>query len=610
LSRIIVLDELTANRIAAGEVIERPASVVKELVENSLDAGSTHIDIEVAGGGLKLIQVTDDGTGISREDAALAFERHATSKIREATDLDSVGTFGFRGEALPSIASVARGELVTRPGDKLEGAMVAFSGGRLTELQDAGAPVGTRVVVRDLFFNTPARLKYLKSQAAETTQIVDVVYRLALANPGVSFRMTAEGRLILTTMGNNRVEDALAAIFGQELARETIRMDVSGSSPGIHGLIGKPEIARAGRQYQFFSVNGRVVKNRALGQAVEAAYRTLLPRHRYPFVVLDLTLPPAVVDVNVHPAKLEVRFQADRAVTDAVYAAVRRALKEVELIPRFDAGVVTGGINAGPGQAGPLPGGPMADEQETGETEHGRANPGTFLREAVMFPEYAVRSSGPGEPAAADSGSRGLFGAETDGESSEASFHLVPLGQVFRTYIVAEADQLYLVDQHAAHERILYEDILSRSGSTEVPSQEVLIPEEITVSFRERETLVNNIVTLRDLGFVVEEFGGNSFLLRAVPVYLIGEGVPFFREVLDLLEEESRGTSPAEIRDKVFQMAACRSAIKAGDTLRMPEMVQLLARLAACDNPYTCPHGRPTLVSLGRDELARRFKRL
>jgi len=687
LAQIRLLDESTANQIAAGEVVERPASVVKELVENSLDAGAARIVVEVEGGGKKLIRVTDDGSGMSPEDAALALQRHATSKIRTAADLQAVTTMGFRGEAIPSIASVSRFELVTRERDALAGYRIYVEGGRILEQGEFGAPPGTRVTVEDLFFNVPARLKYLKTNTTEMGQIGDMLTRLALAYPHVAMRFHSGPTQVFATPGTGEVLDAAAALLGRDLVKELLPVEYEDPYVRVTGYIGRPGAARAGRNHQYFFVNRRAIRQIQARYALEEAYAHLLPQGRYPVCILFLDVPPHEVDVNVHPAKAEVRFERDREVRAAVYKAARESLGAHLLIPGTTvtpdgevlvpdragekAAVRRGMLPPGTVQPGAVPGAVEADlsgaatsapaapaargwippgARRPGEGG-GRASPPPWmagkdrpssggprqvsfkLQNAQTNPAVAEPAEGygtlpPGGLAAVLEERSQKQGAVPPEELAEAHWtaepadldgsalirSLRPLGQVHRSYIVCDGPEgLYVIDQHAAHERIFFERLYASAQEAEAPVQPLLFPIALDLTPAQMALWQENQTIFQESGLMAEPFGGNTLLIKGMPADL-GEAhaARLVSDFLDRLQEEQvpAGASVLERRQRVLAaMAACKAAIKARDALQPEEIQALLSDLAACASPTTCPHGRPTVICIGTTELEKRFKR-
>ncbi len=539
---IRVLSPEVAARIAAGEVIERPASVVKELIENALDAGATAIQIEIQEGGFAWIRVADNGSGIPRDQAPLALARFATSKIRTAEDLSRVRTLGFRGEALPSIAAVARVEILTRTAGETEGTRLIAEEGRLT-VQPAASPVGTAVTVRDLFYNTPARRRFLKSPLRETERVRETVFRYALGYPRVAFRLVIDGREALIAPPGTSLERA-AQIWGREVADELIPISWEAADLRIHGLISRPTLGRASRAFQHFYVNGRPVRSGLLAVALERPYAGRLPAGRYPLAILHIELPPAFVDVNVHPQKAEVRFSQERSVYWGVSQAVEAALAG---FPRSEEAAIAWPLEVAPPPARPL---------------------------AEPSPEY-------GRPS-----------------------RWRALGQLLQSYILAQSDEgLIVVDQHAAHEQVLFERLWAGGAASPLPSPEVL-----PLSAREAEHLEAELETLRSLGFDLEPFGGNTFVVRAIPAPLAGQPVSaLFDAVLEEAAALRRGSG--DPRERIAMRLACTAAVKAGDGLSPAEMQALLDALQEAWSPSTCPHGRPAWFLLSREEIERRFLR-
>ncbi|MCE2405283.1 MAG: DNA mismatch repair endonuclease MutL [Dehalococcoidia bacterium] len=577
---IRVLAPDVAGKIAAGEVAERPSLVVKELIENSLDAGATHITVEVAGGGSELLRVTDDGCGIPAEEVELAFQRHATSKITSAHDLDDVRTLGFRGEALPSIAAVARVSLVTRPAGAELGRRVELKGGRVVGNTAAGCPPGTSLAVQGLFHDLPARRKFLKSPAAETSRVSDMVSRFVLAYPEVRFHLLVNGRRSISSPGNGSLLDALASVYGADTASSLLTVDSGGPGDGyaVRGYISAPSHHRANRSYMTFLVNRRWVQSGLLAFALSESYQGFLPKGRHPLGVVNLTVPPADVDVNVHPAKREVRFRREDVVFPALQRAVRGALVATSPVPQ---------VRVAPG---PWSGDGAARLWSPG----GRQTPGPAGSE--MAPELARELA---------------LELGRAGESltpAEATADLRLLGQVRNTYLVAEGpDGVYLIDQHAAHERVLFERIAGSGPGGRALSQSLLEPAAVQLSPGQEEVIRGNGDLLERYGFVVEPFGERSYLVRAVP-RMVTDGDPAraLTEILDLVAFERL---LKEREDAVAASIACHSAVRAGKGLDIREMEELVAQLGACDSPQTCPHGRPTMIHLSSHHLEREFGR-
>ncbi len=570
---IRVLAPETAAKIAAGEVVERPASVVKELVENALDAGARVISVEINGGGQELIRVTDDGCGLTAGELELAFARHATSKLT-GDDLLHITTLGFRGEALPAIAAVAEVEMASRPPGVQSAAYVRLDGGTVVERGERGAPVGTSLSVRHLFARQPARRKFLRSASTETNQIASVVSHYALAYPAVRFSLTLEGRQSLLTDGNGELRDVIAAVYGAEVAAAMLLVRPGDGPAAVDGLAAAPQVSRAGRGYVSLFVNGRWIQSRRLAYAVEEAYRGMLMVGRYPIAVLHLRLPLEEVDVNVHPTKAEVRFRDESAVFGAVQRAVRAALQESAPVAVATAAPAATLELAAQPSSPPL-------------WEHART---LERRRAEAGPAQPLEVSAPSTPA-------------------ETLPALRVIGQFGNTYLIAEGpDGMYLIDQHAAHERVLYERFCRQRLERAPEVQALLEPLTLELSPPQRALLGEQEELLREHGFAVEPFGpdGSGYLVRALPASLAGSDVrQAVASFLDLMLEEGEG----DRRDRVAMSLACHGAIRAGKTLSQEEMRELVTQLEGSEAPNSCPHGRPTMIHMSAELLARQFGR-
>ncbi|BBL69078.1 DNA mismatch repair endonuclease MutL [Methanoculleus chikugoensis] len=584
MTKIRVLDPDTVNQIAAGEVVERPASVVKELLENAIDAGSTSILLDVSSdmAGITKIRVTDNGEGMSGEEAALAFHPHATSKIREIADLSAIRTLGFRGEALASIAAVAEVTLVTRPrgGGALAGTRIVVRGGEVVEESEVGAPEGTTVAVERLFYNTPARRKFLKSRNTELAHVYAVAESLALAHGEVAFRVVQNGKERMATQRSGGGLTTIAGLYGAELARSLV--PVEGRLPflRIGGYISRPSESRGNPSQISVSINGRSISSRQIAAAVREGYGTLLPKDRYPVAFLELSIDTGLVDVNVHPTKREVRLSREREITGAIAAAVEEALTKHDLTRETPDEPVQQQIV--PGGAEPVPSPPPVAESGASYTAGHRS--------------FTLSD-------------RQLRRTETEGGENLLPA-MEPIGQVAATYIVAEGSDgtLYLIDQHAAHERILYDQV-SEQRDRAAGSQELITPVVVSLPPKESAALRDAIPLLADGGFVVEEFGRDTFAVRAVPAALgAAEDPGTIREAIaDLLADESR-TAP-DRREAVTCIVACRGAVKAGAILTPEQQKRLLMQLARTKTPWACPHGRPTVVAFDRRKLDGMFRR-
>jgi len=589
------LEESTVTKIAAGEVIERPASVVKELVENSIDSGATRIEIEIKNGGRQLIRVTDNGQGMEREDAVLAIERHTTSKIVEPDDLWKIHTLGFRGEALPSVAAVSMFELITKTADSEIGTLVEIRGGFLQRVKDIGAPDGTTIKVQEIFFNTPARFKYLKTIPTEAGYISEIIARLALGYPGISFRLQHGEYELLFTPGNGDLYETAVAIFGKDVAKEMISVSYEENGLKLTGYIGKPSIARTNRNYEVFFVNGRFFHSRTLSAAVEKAFHTLLPIARYPFVILFVEIAPDLVDINAHPTKMEVRFSNDANLFKASYNSIRKTLKDSCLLsewiaPEEDFTAVVIPENLPVHEQVPTKNLEIAYPEIQPANEN-QARVSLLHEQPAAGIDYAVH----------ETPSRSVM--------NDKSYYVFPKA-VANTYIIAQDEKgLLFMDQHAAHERILFEQYMKKSKEF-LGTQALLIPETVNLSYAEYKVVSDRLPVFADLGFELEAFGGQTIIVRGVPMNLIN--MDYRQLLIDLTEQYisfETFKDPSEIKESFIITMACRTAIKAGDTLNLLEMESLVKDLFRCENPYTCPHGRPTVFRMNQEELAKKFLR-
>ena len=601
MTRIHVLDDTTINKIAAGEVVERPASVVKELVENAIDAGAAAVEVEIMGGGTSFIRVTDNGHGMARADAQTAILRHATSKIASVSDLQTVATLGFRGEALPTIASVSRFSLLTRqPADNL-GTRVDILGGKTPEIEDAGCEIGTTVRVEDLFFNTPARKKFLKTNATEAGRISDFVIRLALSRPDIAFRFINNNRLTLMTAGDGSLRHAIESIYGGDAE---IR---------ITGYISKPSLIRSSRAWQTYIVNGRTIQNRAIAKAIDNVYRALVPKMGFPLAVLCIEVPQRTIDVNVHPQKTELKFEDEGRIFKAVYKsvldAIRSAAGETAAIaaaverPKFH-------YEAAPlNLAAPAhPAGSSASSYSTPpmrpQTVH-EAVQWAGQRVDLRTAQDAVGTERAEERSAFAAALSPSVGQDAD-RTIEGS--LLPIGQVDLTYIIAQSAQtLYIIDQHAAHERILFDRFSAHADG--IPSQQMLVHAILSFDVHEAQYIEENAELFDRLGFHLEPAGEREYRLTEAPADIpLDEAEATIREILISLGDLHAAT-PAHLRQAGIATMACRAAIKAGEELSIRQMEILLAELCATPFPFTCPHGRPTILKFDTHDLAKMFKR-
>ena len=595
---IRLLPDEVASQIAAGEVVERPASVVKELLENAIDAQASHIEVRVEGAGQRLIEVADNGLGIPAEELELAVARHATSKLQTAADLFKIQTLGFRGEALASIGSVSHLKLTSRPVGAAVGRQIRVDGGKIFKPEPAGAPAGTVVTVEDLFYNVPARRKFLKNEVTERRQIDTLVTRYALAYPEVRFHLTQEGRLSLQTSGNGNRREVLAALYGPEPARLMIEVISLDEGLNITGFTSPTSLTRSNRRDMTFFVNGRPVQDVALSSAVLQAYHTLLMVGRYPMGILFIDLPPDRVDVNVHPTKAEVRFREASQVFTGLQRAVRKALLAHTPIPDINNTQFRWAQQAERTQAQRSfdPAWNMAGEWDARAVSATENRPVTGEEEPFM-PAVDETQAGISRPTI---------------QSQMAAPILRLVGQIAAAYLVAEGpDGLYLIDQHAAHERVLFErmTLVHQENKAKIPSQTLLVPESVEISQAGARLLEEQLPILNHLGFQVESFGPGAFLVRAVPTVLAGMDPAAALRVLVEDFEEDETPLKTELEAKIIARVCKRAAVKAGQVLSNQEQQALLSDLEACSSPRTCPHGRPTMIHLSVDLLERQFGR-
>jgi DNA mismatch repair protein MutL len=710
MSLIHVLDEATINQIAAGEVVERPSAVVKELIENAMDAGATAITAEIKDGGLTFIRITDNGGGIAAEDIPLAFLRHATSKIRTAEDLLNVTSLGFRGEALSSIASVAQVELITKTPTALNGFRYVIEGGTEKSLEEIGCPGGTTIIVRNLFFNTPARRKFLKSATTEAGYISDLMERLMVSHPNVSFKFIMNNNVKLQSSGNNSSKDILYQVYGRDITRELLPIDYQSEGFKVTGYIGKPSITRGNRNFENYFINGRYIKSSVITKAIEEAYKPYLMQHKYPFTSIYFELDPEQIDVNVHPQKLEIRLKNGEEVFQQVYRLLRDTLSGKELIPKVSLVQDEGKKEEQPRIPEPFetnrrnqflaenkeryqlgsvnsskatPGNSYGNNGKTSNPEASlealrilsgtekridplqtvnKAEPTTVnpkegmidgitsvglgapkeipakveltTREALISKEDLTNREVPGAAEVSDNKipssdpasqvvtghQMDLFTASADSDESKPFLSKQALeehriiGQVFSTYWLVEyRKELYIIDQHAAHEKVLYERIMSAAKAKTYQSQQLLPPIVLSLTLREQDILHKREDALRSLGYEIEHFGGNEYSVRAVPADLYGlSEKELLLEFIDELAEDVAGTgapSTNSILERVASLS-CKAAVKANHAFSYDEAAALIKELLTLENPYHCPHGRPVIISMSQYELERKFKRI
>ena len=607
MSRVALLDESTVNKIAAGEVVDRPASAVKELVENSLDAGATRIEVEIAAGGTSLMRVTDNGCGMPKEDALLAIKRHATSKIRHVSDLPDISTLGFRGEALPTIASVSRFTLITRTEGEELGTRIFIAGGNAAQCEETGAGLGTTVKVEDLFFNTPARKKFLKTNHTEGGRISDFVTKLALSRPEVSFRFISNKKQTMSTPGNGNLLDAFGSIYGTDTAENTLALNYVEHEPvmdkrlTVTGYVGKPTLLKSSRAWQTIIVNGRVVQSAALSRAIDNAYKAMIPHSGFPMAVIVIDMDSHDIDVNVHPQKTEVRFADEGKIFHAVYKAVLEALRPAVVAGTADSARLTGNLSdvAADGYAN-LPEIQGLDWGTATGTHRAKQRIPVTDSNAPPY-EIIYDDTDPAPSPAAD-----IPGEPVNMGDDMVGLHAI--GQVSNCYIIAkDAAGMYIVDQHAAHERILYDRLTGQAS--QIPSQPLLMHLLIPMPENEIELIEANTKLFTELGFGLSRAGERDIRLTEVPIDVPpGEAEDILREIMANLRQMHE-VSAGEIRHEVLAVTACRGAIKAGDELNHAQMERLLTELAATAKPYTCPHGRPTILKFSTADLDKMFKR-
>lgn len=625
---INILDHQTIDKIAAGEVVERPASVVKELVENAIDAGADAITVEIKDGGTSLIRVTDNGNGIEKSQIENAFLRHATSKITSADDLTSLVSLGFRGEALASIAAVAMVEMISKTPEELMGIRYVIEGGVQKDKDEIGAPTGTTILVRNLFYNTPPRKKFLKQPQTEGSYVADLMEHLAMSNPNISFKFISNGQNRFYTTGNNDLKEIIYRIYGKEISEELIPFERTFSGMSVTGLLGKPVINRSNRNYEIFYINGRYIRSTLISKAIEEGYREYLMQHKFPFCVLHFQIDTNQIDVNVHPTKMEVRIADSPVFYEAVKEAIHEALHAREMIPEVvltEEPVTKAKIE----QSVPEP---FEQHRRLEQTSmparssviqqiyeksrpnllHETAIYGTDNKttpEADKSKEKSQQPTKPEQPIINRAEQMELFDDRLLSSKAKEQYEI--LGQIFDTYwLIAYQDKLLIVDQHAAHEKVKFERLMKHFREHDIVSQTINPPTIITLNGKEKECYLNHAQDFKALGFVLEEFGGNEYAIRGVPLDLYGyEENEFFYEILDELADESVTGTPESIRIRIATMA-CKAAVKGNTRISRAEMKVLIDELLTLDNPYNCPHGRPTIISMSKYELEKKFKRI
>ena len=657
---ITLLDQNTINKIAAGEVIERPASVVKELLENAIDARATAVTVEIKEGGTTFIRVTDNGCGIPREEVPLAFLRHSTSKIKSVEDLFTISSLGFRGEALASIAAVCQVELITKTSEALTGSRYQIEGGMERPLEEIGAPEGTTFIARNLFYNTPARRKFLKTPMTEGSHVAELVEKIALSHPEISIRFIQNNQNKQHTSGNHNLKDIIYTVFGREIAANLLAVEAKKQDISISGFIGKPVIARGNRNYENYFINGRYIRSSIISKAIEEAYKPFMMQHKYPFTMLHFTIEPELLDVNVHPTKMELRFRDGEMVYRMVYDAVSGALAHKELIPevelnkdrtdqeakearkrepspepfelrrleamsRQQAACAPGSKRlkpaepslmkdpdflaenwlkkpAAPPETNPLRG-PSQEPVPSSREEAAAVTKPAAPEGETITPEHD-NTAGAGKPEQLD-----LFDGKLLEPKSRQMHKLI--GQVFDTYWLVEFnEQLYIIDQHAAHEKVLYEKTMATLKNREYSSQMLDPPIILTLNMNEEVLLKEHMKYFSDMGFEIEPFGGREYAVRGVPANLLSIAKKdLLIEMIDGLSDDVSTHNPDIIYDRVATMS-CKAAVKGGNRLSAAEANELIDQLLNLENPYACPHGRPTIISMSKYELEKKFKRI
>ncbi len=676
MGRIAVLDQQTIDRIAAGEVVERPASVVKELVENAVDAGASQVTVEIREGGIGYIRITDNGSGIEKEDIPLAFLRHSTSKIRSAEDLTGVTSLGFRGEALSSISAVSMVELITKTRTELLGSRCCLEGGIKKSLEETGAPDGTTFIIRNLFYNTPARKKFLKTEMSEAAAVHELMTRLALSHPEISFKVFIHNQMKLQTAGNGSLKDVIYHIYGRDIAMRLLPVDRKEGPLHLTGFIGKPEISRGNRNYENYFVNGRYVKSRIIARGIEDGYKTFMMQHRYPFVCLNFHMDGTMLDVNVHPAKMELRFSRQNLVYDMVQRTVKEALAGKELIPEVTIGKETKepasiqdrkaavSLQAAVQEPVSLMENPVSPVQKPNrkplspvrEPDQSSLSPDREPEKPLRKPEQELPEPAKEPDAPADQDLAYFmaemkkrveerhrreqqmlkedngYQAEPETARMETAAEAVPeqlslfdgkllskeavirheiIGQLFDTYwLVQYGDRLYIIDQHAAHEKVLYERLMKDLRKRTFQSQLLSPPIVLNLSMQEEQLFIKYRQNFADMGFEIEEFGDRAYAVRAVPSNLPGIARhEILLDLLDSLSEISPNISSETLLDKMASMS-CRAAVKGNRQMTAMEAKALIDELLTLENPYNCPHGRPTIISMTKHELEKKFKRI
>ncbi|MDD6037288.1 MAG: DNA mismatch repair endonuclease MutL [bacterium] len=628
---IQLLDEATIEKIAAGEVVERPSSIAKELVENSIDAGATHITVELKDGGISFLRITDNGCGIEKNQVRIAFLRHATSKIRNVSDLMSVKSLGFRGEALASVSAVAQVELITRTRSSLTGVRFVIEGSKEKSFEEIGAPEGTTFIVRNLFYNTPVRRKFLKSAQTEAGYVATMIERLAMSHPEISFQLIINGQQKLHTSGNCNRKDIIFHIYGKDIAMNLIAVDAENEEIKVSGFIGKPHISRSNRNFETYYMNGRYMKSNVISKAIEQAYQPYLMNHQYPFVVLNIEMSEDLYDVNVHPTKMDVRFANGEQLYQVLIQLLRNALEQKDLIPEVSVGKEKTKekiISSEPLAPQPFEKSRISEIKHTiaqnsvYEPKYENKIPGT-----TNEPEYRTNAPVKEVPETKQEDVRpqqmkltdlvrednGFMQKQTDFLEQVRRSNVRIIGQLFETYWLVEAEEkLFIIDQHAAHEKVLFERNMKAFENRTYTSQQLSPPIILSLTTNEQQALLTHRKELGELGFEISEFGGNEFAICAVPDNLMNlDAKLLFTELLDdCVERPGSGKTTSHLLWNKVASASCKAAIKGNERISVAQMEELILELLSLQNPYHCPHGRPTMISMDKYEIEKKFKRI
>jgi DNA mismatch repair protein MutL len=614
MGRIRLLPETVASQVAAGEVVERPASVVKELVENSLDAGACNIDVVIRRGGISLVRVIDDGCGMDRDDALLSLERHATSKIRSAADLQAVATLGFRGEALPSIASVSRFRLATREAGAIAGTEIIVNGGKIDVVRDAGEAPGTQIEVRSLFYNLPARRKFLRSENTESRNIEHQLHLQVIGHPEIGFSLMRDDRILFQLPPTASLGDRIRDLYGVELLQRLVEVNsVAYPKIGISGFIGQAGLSRHNRSQQLVFVNGRAIESSLITGAAREGYHTALMKGQYPVTFLFLELEPGAVDVNVHPAKREVRFRDPNGVREAVVRCIQQTLEHAradwqeKFRPPARPPTVAASAKAAPDLT--LRSEVTAPEATHRELPHFGVVAGVADRGGVQGSEIIGQASLPERRVDSAGVAPALQSQQRDTKPAQQQFEII--GVLSKLYVLMEnSNGLVLVDQHAAHERVLFEELRRRMERQGVPTQKLLLPQTFDLPPRDADWIEHNLSVLQKMGIGIESFGPDTFKIDSLPSFLdVSDAAQFMRKVIDDLKTAGNSASPMRLGEEMIAKSVCRHAVKANDPLRYPEVEKLIRDLLECDLPYCCPHGRPTMIQISLGELEKKFGR-